>query len=468
MCRHPEVLAAINEIVNEAIVVSDDDPTVQLNLEELEGQLPPQLMDAMQSEFEEIERLLEFNVNAYEVFKRWYVDGRIYFHVIIDKDAPQLGIRELRYVDPRKIKKVKEVIRKPAEDGRTNITLTKVKTEYFVYSERGYDSRPADPAVVSQVGIRIARDAVAYCTSGILDETNTMVLSHLHPAIRPLNMLRTMEDSAVIYRLVRAPERRIWYIDVGNLPKSKAEQVMYDMMTRHKTKLVYDPGSGLVKDQRNFMQMMEDIWLSRREGNRGTQVDTLPGAQVTGVLDEVNYFLKKLYKSLSVPIGRLEPELMYSLGRPGEITREEIGFSKFIDRVRTRFCELFLELLEKQLILKGYVSPEEWDQIRPEIKFKWASDNYWSELKEQDILMQRLNTLQLATPYIGRMFSNYEMRKTVLKQSDDDIEQIDEQILQERTNPVYMVPVDPMGQPIEMEPGLSPGPTPPAPKSNKK
>lgn len=483
VAEHPEVLAAIDEIVNEAIVVSDEEPTVELNLDELveERGFPKQMLDVFQEEFKSILRLLEFNVDAYVVFKKWYVDGRLYYHIIIDKERPDLGIVELRFIDPRKIKKVKEVIRKRPENDRTPVLVNRVASEYYVYSERGFGSmvgtqgQQSMPGVVqpnpspspsADVGLKIAKDSIAYVTSGLLDPTGTIVQSYLHQALRPLNMLRTMEDSAVIYRLVRAPERRVWYIDVGNLPKHKAEQVIYDMMTRHKNKMIYDPTSGDIRDQRRHMTMLEDIWLSRREGNRGTQVETLPGANTQDVMDEVEYFLKKLYKALNVPLSRLEPEVMYSIGRSSMITRDEINFSKFIDRLRARFCELFLDLLEKQLVLKGYVSPDEWTDIRHLIKFKFARDNYFSELKEQEIMLGRAQTLETIMPYVGRFVSNAWARKNVLRQTDEEMEEMDEEIMGEMQNPLYMVQTDMEGNPIMTPPGMTAPP--PIPEDKKK
>lgn len=466
MSKHPEVATAINQIVNESIVVSDEEETVELNLDLLENVLPPQLLEILRYELSNVLMLLEFNTNAYEIFKRWYVDGRLYYHVIIDKERPADGIKELRYVDPRKIKKVKEVKTKRAAD-KTPVNVQTVVAEYYVYNEKGFGSKQQDVAIAQNVGLKIAKDAVVYVTSGLLDETNTMVLSYLHQSIRPLNMLRTMEDSAVIYRLVRAPERRVWYIDVGSLPKHKAEEMVYDMMTRHRNKLIYDPASGNVRDQRKHVTMLEDIWLSRREGNRGTQVETLDGAQMTGILDEVNYFLKMLYKSLNVPIGRLEPEMMYSLGRPSEITREEVDFSKFIDRVRSRFSELFLDLLEKQLILKGYMSPEEWDEIRHQIKFKYARDNYFAELKEQEIITQRVSTMMQVMPLLGQFVSNTWARKNILRQTEEDMKEMDQEIMEERLNPIYMIQADPEGNPISAPPGMFAPPPMQKPSKNK-
>lgn len=468
MSHHPEVIQAIDEIVNEAIVVSDEEAAVSINMDELDG-LPPPLRQAFIQEFDEVLKLLKWNVDSYVIFKRWYVDGRLNYHIIVDKEQLALGIQEIRYIDPRKIKKIREVQRKRASDGAP-VTITVTKSEYYLYNEQGYDSRISQPngAVTANVGLKIAKDAIIFVGSGELDEAGRVVLSHLHQAIRPLNMLRTMEDSAVIYRLVRAPERRVWYIDTGLLPKHKAEQVIYDMMTRHKNKLVYDPATGSVRDMRHHTTMLEDIWLGRREGNKGTQVETLPGSQNLGQMEEVDYFLRKLYKSLNVPISRLEPEIMYTLGRDNQITRDEVKFTKFIDRLRQRFNELFLQLLEKQMILKGYISPEEWLEIKHLIKFTYAKDSYWSELKENEILMTRLASVEMAMPYAGRFFPNGFIRRDILKQSEDTMEEFDEEMIEERMNPLYMVQLGPEGEPLTLEPGMSAPPMASKPKPDKK
>lgn len=471
MAKHPEVFAAIDEIVNEAIVVSDEAPAVQLNLDELDG-LPESLKQAFYQEFDQILRLLEWNENSYDIFRQWYIDGRLNYHVIIDRENPALGIKELRYIDPRKIKKVREISRRRST-GPTPVTIQVTRSEYYVYNDGGYDSKVSQPipnsaSGTANIGLKISPDAIVYIPSGLLDDRGLVVLSYLHQAIRPLNMLRTMEDSAVIYRLVRAPERRVWYIDTGTLPKHKAEQAIYDMMTRHKNKLVYDPASGSIKDHRRHTTMLEDIWLSRREGNKGTQVETLPGSQNLGQMEEVDYFLRKLYKALNVPISRLEPEIMYTVGREGQISRDEIKFSKFIDRLRQKFNILFIELLEKQLVLKGYVSPDEWEQIKPLLKFQYAKDNYYSELKEGQILLNRLSILELAMPYAGRYFPNEWIRQTILRQTDEQMEEFDEIMLEERLNPLYMVQLGPEGEPLEIEPGLSAPPMASKPKTETK
>lgn len=462
MSYHPEVAAAIDEITNQAIVLDDDNPTVQLDFQELEDLIPNPLKRAFEEEFKQLLRLLEFNVNSYEIFKRWYIDGRLYYHVIIDKKRLADGILELRYIDPRKIKKVREVQRTKSGLDAGGFPVQKTKTEYYVYNNNGFDGKQGSVWGVGgpdNVGVKIAPGAIVYVTSGMLDESGRMVLSYLQPAVRPLNMLRTIEDAAIIYKLVRAPQRRIWYIDVGNMPKMKAEQTVYDMMQRHRNKLIYDPTTGTTKDSRKFTTMLEDIWLTRRNGTRGTEIDTLDSQADFIRTDEINYFLKKMYKALCVPLSRLEPEYAYSIGRSSEITRDELKFNSFIERLRTRFSELFLELLERQLILRGYVSPDEWSEIRHRLRFKWAEDNFFSELKDQEILSSRIETLNLAASVIGRYVSNLWARKNILRQTDEEIEEMDQEILEERLNPIYMVPMDPEGNPIEVGPGMSPAPS---------
>ena len=455
MSLDPEVEPAIDNIVNEAIVTDDDEPTVQIKLDDLKN-LPGNIKAIIEEQFLNILQLLEFNSTAYEIFKRWYIDGRLYYHCIIDRQAPQNGIQELRYIDPRKIKKIKEVRKERAQDN-SQALITKVVNEYYLFNDAGFDQKPQpgyQQTSAIENGIKIAKDAIVYTNSGQLDESGRMVISYLNKAIRPLNMLRTQEDAAIIYRLVRCPERRIWYIDVGNLPKPRAEQYISEMMTKYKNKVVYDPTTGQVRDDRKHMNMSEDIWLSRREGGRGTEVSTLPGATPNEAMDEIQYFLKKLYKALQVPISRLDPDMTVSLGQATEITRDEVIFARFIDRIRLRFNGLFLDLLEKQLVLAGVLTPEDWKQIKQEIKFVYARDNYFSELKDQRILQERMGTAQLMLPVTGRFYSNEWVRRHVLKQDDEEMEEIDEQILEERENPIYMVPLDPEGQPMAIEPGL--------------
>ncbi|NBV29880.1 portal protein, partial [bacterium] len=339
-------------------------------------------------------------------------DGRCYYHVVIDINDLKGGIKELRLIDPRKIRKVREVKKKKDQTIRDGVTLTKTVNEYFVYNDKGFASlNNSLSQTVGAQGLKIAKDSIIHCTSGLLDTNSTLVLSHLHKAIKPLNQLRALEDATVIYRISRAPERRIFYIDVGNLPKMKAEQYLRDMMVRHKNKLVYDSTTGEIRDDRKFMTMLEDYWLPRREGNRGTEITTLPAGQNLGEMDDVLYFQKKLYRSLLVPETRLSQDATFSMGRDTEITREEIKFAKFVDRLRTRFCQLFLKSLEKQLILKQVITTDDWKEIGSTISFDFARDNYFAQLKEMQILNERMTAITNIQPVIGKYISNTWVRK---------------------------------------------------------
>ena len=358
---------AVEEIVNEAIVHETDEKIVELNLNSLE--IADNIKAVILQEFNNVKNLLNFEDRSYDVFKRWYIDGRLYYHAIIDEKNPRMGIKELRNIDPRKIRKVRE--QKKKKDPRSEAVVTQTTKEYYIYNEKGYNAQGigSGAAAYSAVGVKIAKDAIVHCTSGLMDTNGTMVISYLHKAIKPLNQLRVLEDATVIYRISRAPERRIFYIDVGNLPKMKAEQYLRDMMVRHKNRLVYDATTGEVRDDRKFMTMLEDYWLPRREGGKGTEITTLPGGENLGKMEDVEYFQKKLYQSLNVPATRLQTEQTYSIGRATEITRDEVKFSKFISRMRAKFSTLFLKCLEKQLVLKGIVTVEDWKSISQYIKF---------------------------------------------------------------------------------------------------
>lgn len=437
---HPEVESAIDDIINEAIVTQTDD-AVKISLDDIK--LPDNVKKIIEEEFSNILNLLDFNKQSYEIFKRWYVDGRLYYHAIIDKEDPKSGIQEVRYIDPRKIKKIRETKRKKVGDNY-NTSVVKPEAEYFIYSERGFNLQPATgPMNTNYSGLKIAKDSIIHCTSGLLDKSNSLVLGYLHKAIKPLNQLRSLEDAVVIYRISRAPERRIFYIDVGNLPKMKAEQYLRDMMIRHKNRIVYDSSTGEIRDDRKFMTMLEDYWLPRREGNRGTEITTLPAGQNLGELSDVEYFQKALYKSLNVPIGRMESEASFNMGRATEISRDEVKFSKFIDRLRTRFNHLFLKLLEKQLILKGIITKDDWSLISNDIKLVYQRDNFFAEMKEIEILKERSMALQnmMAVGMIGKYYSHEWIRKNILRQSDEDIEINDEQIRVELRNPILNPPM---------------------------
>jgi hypothetical protein len=444
MSLQPEIDRAVNEIVNEAIVTEDGHPTCQIVLDDLK--VGDGLKDAITNEFKNILDILNFQKTCYDVFKRWYIDGRAYYHIVIDEARPDEGIKELRYIDPRKIRKIREVTKK--KDKATDAVLQNTKTEYYIYNEKGLNYNAKVQSNLGTSGIRIKVDSIIHVSSGLMDENNTLVLSYLHPAIKALNQLRTLEDSSLIYHLSRAPERRIFYIDVGNLPKIKAEQYLREMMVKYKNKLSYDAVTGEIRDDRKFMTMLEDYWLPRREGNRGTEITTLQGGTaLPQLLQSVEYFQDRLYRSLQVPISRLKPEDGYTIGRSTEITRDEVNFSKFIDRTRNKFADLFMIALEKQLILKKIAAPEDWDQIKKFIRFKFLSDPYFSEMKQQEILGERMQRLGLIVPYIGRFYSNSWVRKNVLQQTDEDIKQNDLEIKQEMKIPQYNVELVPASGP---------------------
>lgn len=439
MAQQPEIDHAVDDIVNDAIVEEENIKTVELVLDDVK--IADNVKKAIQTEFDNVLDLLDFNIHGYDIFRKWYIDGRLYYHVIIDEKKVNEGIKELRYVDPRKIRKVREITKKRDKVDPNASPIQQTKAEYYVYNDRGFQARAGAQAAMSSTnGLRIAKDSIVHVTSGLTDRDGTMVLSYLHKAIKPLNQLRALEDASIIYRLSRAPERLVFYVDVGNLPKMKAEQYLKDMMTRYKNRLVYDANTGEIKDDRKMMTMLENYWLPRREGGRGTEITTLPGGQNLGQMDDVLYFQKRLFKSLNVPLARLDAENAYSIGRSSEITREEIKFSRFIDRLRVRFNALFISCLEKQLILKRIVAPEDWDIISKKFKFKYAKDSYFIELKENEIISQRLNTLQTIDQFAGKYYSHIWIRKNILQQTEDDIEEIDEQIKEESVNPQYNPP----------------------------
>jgi hypothetical protein len=429
---------AITDIVNEAIVEDSEEDTVSLLLDDIE--ISKSIKDKIAVEFEEILNLLEFNRYSYEIFKRWYVDGRLYYHAIIDENKPKNGIIELRYVDPRNIKKIKEVKREKNVQG---ITVEKTVGEYYLFNPAGFMKRSGSVGTygassgATTEGIKISKDSIVYCTSGYQNPDNNLILSYLHKAIRPLNQLRSMEDSLVIYRISRAPERRIFYVDVGGLPKAKAEQYLADLMTKFKNKVVYDSSTGEIRDDRKFMTMLEDFWLPRREGGRGTEITTLPGGQNLGDIEDIVYFQNLLFRSLNVPSSRLQPDTTFALGRATEISRDEVKFSKFIVRIRNKFSELFTALLERQLILRGICTPEEWKNWKNKLRYKYAIDNYFEELKSMEIMRDRLALLRDSDDYVGKYISHEYVRKYILQQTDDDIEENDEQIKKEKTDARY-------------------------------
>ena len=447
MSMHPEVERAVDDIVNEAIVFEDNKKPIEIDLDDVK--LSPNIKKLITQEFDNVLKLMDFNRHGFDLFRRWYVDGRMYYHMIIDVTKPNEGIKELRYVDPRKLRKVREISRKREKNSQSAVTQIQTHQEYFVYNERGFANKAGDPTTSNAVqGVKIAPDSIIHATSGLLDAGSTLVLSHLHKAIKPLNQLRALEDATIVYRISRAPERRIFYIDVGNLPKMKAEQYLRDMMTRHKNKVVYDASTGEVRDDRKFMTMMEDYWFPRRDGSRGTEIQTLPGGQNLGQLEDVEYFQRVLYSSLSVPSTRLQSESTFNFGQDEAISRDEIKFSKFIDRLRLRFNHVFLSALEKHLILKNILTEEDWKSIADVIRFEYANDNYFEQQKASSLLRNRMATLQQMDQFVGRYYSNEWIRKNVLYQSDEDMEEMDEQMMAEQENPLYQPKTDEMGNPL--------------------
>ena len=429
--QHPECDMAVEDIINEVIVSDERDQSVSVSLDKLA--ISDNIKAKIRDEFDEVMKLLNFDEKGHDIFKRWYVDGRIYFHKVIDPKSPRKGLTELRYIDPRKIKKVREVSKKRDSKGK-GIEIIEQTAEWFVYNEKGISSAN------SNAGLKISTDSITYCTSGIIDQTKNMVMGHLHKAIKPVNQLRMIEDAVVIYRIVRAPERRIFYVDVGNLPKVKAEAYLRDVMARYRNKLVYDASTGEIRDDRKHMSMLEDFWLPRREGAKGTEVTTLPGGQNLGEISDVQYFQKKLYKSLNVPISRMESENGFNMGRAAEITRDELKFTKFVARLRKRFASLFNDILKTQLVLKGIITIEDWVKIKEHIQYDYLKDGYFSELKNAEILRERLSLANEVSPYIGKYYSVEYVRKYVLRQSDDDIIEIDHQIANEIKQGIIAAP----------------------------
>jgi len=416
VATQPECDAAVEDIINEAIVGDHDDTPVRIVLDEVETS--DKIKEVITQEFNHILGLLNFNAYAHDIFRRWYVDGRLPYHIIIDKDKPKAGIRELRYIDPTKLRKVKEI--EEEQDPKTGAKIITKQEEYFIFQ----DTKMGD----SNQGLRIHPDSVAYCTSGVLDPSRKRILSYLQKALKPVNQLRMMEDSLVIYRISRAPERRIFYIDVGNLPKGKAEEYLKNIMSQYRNKMVYDAKTGDIKDDKKHMSMLEDFFLPRREGGRGTEITTLPGGENLGQIDDILYFQKKLYRSLNVPVNRLDQESQFSLGRSTEISRDEVKFKKFIDRLRKRFSDLFMQTLRTQLILKGIIVSSDWDTWKESITFDFIEDNYFAELKEAEIWRERFEMLATLDEYVGKYISNEWVRKKVLRFTDDDIKDIQAQI----------------------------------------
>ena len=448
--------AAIEDIVNEGIVANQKDQAIALDLDRFP--YSDKIKRKIRKEFEEVLRLLDFEAKGHDVFRRWYVDGRLYYHKIIDKKDPRKGITEIRYVDPTKIKKVREV--KKDKDPKTGVDMIQKINEYFIYNEKGLMSAGSGAGMQ---GLKIAPDAITYVPSGLIDGNSGRVMSYLHKAIKPVNQLRMIEDALVIYRISRAPERRIFYIDVGNLPKIKAEQYLKDVMNRYRNKLVYDANTGEIRDDRNHMSMLEDFWLPRREGGRGTEITTLPGGSNLGEIDDIIYFKRKLYRSLNVPISRLESEQGFSLGRSTEITRDELKFTKFVQRIRKKFTPLFTDLLKTNLLLKGVIGPDDWPIMQEHLQYDFIEDGHFAALKEAELLTDRLDQLGVIEPYIGTFFSKEYVLKKVLRLTDGEIEQMRDQIKTESERDpmdggiiipqggdgIQRIPVDQMGMPVD-------------------
>jgi hypothetical protein len=479
MALHPECDSAIEDVVNEAIVSDTNDSPVQIDLDNLKAS--DGIKKKIREEFKHILELLDFDKKSHEIYRNWYVDGRLYYHKVVDLKNPEAGIQELRYIDAMKMRYVRQARKKDSDkykisnrmvDNPMDYDFPEIE-EYFIYEPKmSYPTGTPAPGALggSSSGIKMTKDSVTYCTSGLVDRNKGSTLSYLHKAIKSLNQLRMIEDSLVIYRLSRAPERRIFYIDVGNLPKVKAEQYLRDVMMRYRNKLVYDANTGEIRDDKKFMAMLEDFWLPRREGGRGTEITTLPGGQNLGEITDIEYFKKKLYNSLNVPPSRMDGEGGFNLGRSSEILRDEVKFSKFVSRLRKRFSAMFSDMLRTQLILKNIITPEDWRVMNEHIQYDFLYDNHFAELKDAELLNERLNMVQVAEPYIGKYFSQDYVRRKILRQTDIEIIEQDaliEKEIKDGVIPDPSIPVDPatgmplgpetagmdLGQPV-MEPDL--------------
>ena len=445
MSLHPECDEAIEDIVNEAIVSDLHDSPVEIDLSNLS--VGDNIKKTIRDEFKYIKDLLDFDSKSHEIFRNWYIDGRLYYHKVIDLDNPRDGIQELRYIDALKVKYVRQMKKKDINTPTLitpqdkKLAITPELDEYFEYNPTGGATKSYSPTNGVQGSIKIAKDAVTYCTSGLVDRNKHITLSWLHKGIKALNQLRMIEDSLVIYRLSRAPERRIFYIDVGNLPKVKAEQYLREVMNRYRSKLVYDANTGEVRDDKKFMSMLEDFWLPRREGGRGTEITTLPGGQNLGEITDINYFQKKLYKALGVPETRLGGEGGFNLGRSSEILRDELRFNKFVGRLRKRFSNMFLDMLKTQLLLKNVITVEDWSGMSEHIQFDYIYDNHFAELKQSELFQERMANLSQAEPYIGKYFSQDYLRREILHQTDDEIVEQDKLIAAEIEAGLYVDPV---------------------------
>jgi hypothetical protein len=462
MALHPECDSAIEDIVNEAIVSDTNDSPIQIDLDNLNAS--DGIKKKIREEFKYILELLDFDKKSHEIYRNWYVDGRLYYHKVVDLKNPEAGIQELRYIDAMKMRYVRQAKKK--EESKYRVSNRMIDNpmdydfpeieEYFIYEPKmSYPTGTPAPGALggSNAGIKMTKDSITYCTSGLVDRNKGSTLSYLHKAIKSLNQLRMIEDSLVIYRLSRAPERRIFYIDVGNLPKVKAEQYLRDVMMRYRNKLVYDANTGEIRDDKKFMAMLEDFWLPRREGGRGTEITTLPGGQNLGEINDIEYFKKKLFRSLNVPPSRMDGEGGFNLGRSSEILRDEVKFSKFVSRLRKRFSAMFSDMLKTQLILKNIITPEDWRLMDEHIQYDFLYDNHFAELKDAELLSERLNMVQIAEPYIGKYFSQDYVRRKILRQTDIEIIEQDEIIKKEIEKgiiPDPSIPVDPeTGMPLD-------------------
>lgn len=416
LSRVPEVSEAIEDIVNEAIVIGDDEAPIKLNLDDLK--ISDSIKKKIEDSYTEILEKLDFNNTGYDVFKNWYVDGKLVYQIILDESNIKAGISELRFIDPRKIKKIKNVQKERLQNG---LEVIKAIEEYYIYNDKGIADTTAS-------GVKLSKDSVIFCHSGIVDPTNGLIQSHLHKAIKPANQLKMLEEAVVIYRYTRAPERRVFYIDVGNLPKGKAEQYVSEMMNKFKNKLSYDAVTGDLVDSKRHLSMMEDFWLPRRDGGKGTEITTLPGGQGMGQLDDLEYFLNKLYHSLNVPISRSKPDTGFSIGRSDTVSRDEIKFMKFITKLRSRFNSLFLDALRVHLIAKGVIESADWDTIKPKIRFSYSHDNYFSEMKENEIQNSRLQSAAQADALVGKYTSVEWVQKKLLRLSDEEVKEVNGQI----------------------------------------
>ena len=439
MALHPECDTAVEHVVNEAIVADLNDSPVEIDLDNLNAS--SSLKNVIRDEFKYIKDLIGFDKKAHEIFRNWYVDGRLYYHKVIDLQKPELGLEEIRYIDPLKIKLMrirpkdqdKRYEVKPSGSVGESVTEDTKVIEFYTYYPQGTAQKYGS---IAGKGVKIAKDAITYCSSGLVDRNKHIGLSYLHKSIKALNQLRMIEDSLVIYRLSRAPERRIFYIDVGNLPKVKAEQYLRDVMSRYRNKLVYDANTGEIKDDKKFMSMLEDFWLPRREGGRGTEITTLPGGQNLGELTDVEYFQKKLYRSLNVPESRIGADGGFNLGRSSEILRDELMFSKFVGRLRKRFSGVFLDLLKTQLILKNIVTPQDWNKMAEHIQFDYLYDNHFAELKETELMNERLNLMTQIEPYIGTYYSRDYVKRKILRQTEEEMIEMEKEMEEENATGV--------------------------------